>query len=141
MIVASPLHIPSSSSSRKTDSKRDRDRKAKKSARHDRDERRDSLIGSSWYLMCEKCRENNIKRIPAGQPPQQPQQKASAGVDQNGSPAPVRGAPVTPARASSRHLDQQQSSKLQQQLQQAEMKTRKKSLTVNIYFFIILKCC
>ena len=213
MIVASPLHIPSSSSSRKTDSKRDRDRKAKKSARHDRDERRDSLIeawpapqpavkvekeafcqlcemcnhyfqhpvtyhmrmahpgcrgpaggkgynsggnycggwagncgdggmgGSIWYLMCEKCRENNIKRIPAGQPPQQPQQKASAGVDQNGSPAPVRGAPVTPARASSRHLDQQQSSKLQQQLQQAEMKTRKKSLTVNIYFFIILKCC
>jgi len=87
--------------------------------------------GSSWYLMCEKCRDNYIKRIPAGQPaPQQPQQqKAPAGGDQQGgsnasSSAPSRSAPV---RVSSRHLDQQSS-----KAQQAELKARKKSITVNL---------
>ena len=84
--------------------------------------------GSSWYLMCEKCRDNYIKRIPAGQ--QQPQPKPPPGLEpmvagsNSLSAAPSRNAPV---RSSSRHLDQQSASKAQL----SEVKTRKKSLTVS----------
>ena len=109
--------------------------------------------GSSWYLMCEKCRDNYVKRIapPAPPPPlpgqqpqqpqQQPQQQPSAkfplGVDQqqNGANALAGGAPSrnAPVRVSNRHHDQQQQLQQQlQRLQQAEMKQRKKSAPVRI---------
>ncbi len=106
--------------------------------------------GSSWYLMCEKCRDNYIKKIapppvaaaaPAVPPPPPQQQQPNANyplsVDQhqNGGNAYVVGAPFrnAPVRVSNRHHDQQQLLQQQlQRLQQAEMKQRKKSVPVRV---------